>query len=157
MLCTSYTKSFEKLWKVSRKHMTNFDGFVIYGYLKFSKEDKQSLIHLSNAFHVSFLRIFSARKISFVLRNNLMRNSLSLKETCRLLKCINQWFHNTRKASASLLFIYFFYLTPCSITLNNFWAVTEWLKTADSKILENFNKSHIWEKFWWVTSLQENI
>ena len=142
MLCTSYTKSFQKLWKVSRKHMTNFDGSVIYGYLKFSKEDKQRLIHLSNAFHESFLPIFSARMVSLVLRNNLMRNSLSLKETCRLLKCINQWFHNTRKASASLLFIYFFYLTPCSITLNNFWAVTEWLKTADSKILENFNKSH---------------
>ena len=72
-----------------------------------------------------------------------MRNSLSLKEICRLLKCINQWFHNTRNASASLLFIYlFFYLTPCSITLNNFWAVTEWLKTADRKVLEKFKKSH---------------
>ena len=123
--------------------MTNFDGSVIYRYLKFSKEDKQSLIHLSNAFHVSFLRIFSARKISLVLRNHLMRNSLSLKETCRLLKCINQWFHTQGKHLRPFYFIFFFfYLTPCSITLNNFWAVTEWLKTADNKTLENFNKNH---------------
>ena len=36
----------------------------------------------------------------------------------------------------------FFCLSPCSITLNTFWDVTEWLKTADHKTLENFNKSH---------------
>ena len=56
--------------------MTDFDGSIFYVYLKFLKKGKRNMAHLSNTFHGPFLRMFSARKVSLVSRNNLRRNSL---------------------------------------------------------------------------------
>lgn len=47
--------------------MTDFDGSIKYVHIKLLKQDKQSLVHLSNAFHGPFLQMFSARKASLLV------------------------------------------------------------------------------------------